>query len=297
MYGSERLIVGPSHRRCESVQAVRGFASRPIWAYSRRSCSVGLWSAIRWMLVSVARAGEGGVGPVAGEGLWSADDERSVDGGALAGVAGDRVGVLDVVGEVVEVQPPMLAAIGLDLDGHAGSVVGGDRTEGAVVDVQAAVVSAGDDPVTDGPRAVLNPERLAGELATLAKSDSGGTIELFARFVVLGDQHDIRAGLFGTCVEPRVDRCFDGVTLGGVERDLLGFVLEVDLGIAVVQCRERLALGRITLAQHFAKLGAGVQAGQGSEPAAGLDAGQLAAVADGDHLDARLLGVSEDLRR
>jgi hypothetical protein len=63
-----------------------------------------------------------------------------------------------------------------------------------------------------------------------------------------------------------------------------------------VQCRERLTLGRITLAEHFAKLGARPFAGQASEPAAGLDASQLAAVADGDDLDARLLGVSEDLR-
>ncbi len=43
---------------------------------------------------------EGAVGPLAGELLGTADDDRVLDGRALAGVAGDRVGVLDVVGRI-----------------------------------------------------------------------------------------------------------------------------------------------------------------------------------------------------
>jgi hypothetical protein len=170
------------------------------------------------ILVSGARTGEGGVG--AGEGLWSADDEGAVDGGALAGVAGDRVGELDMVGEVMEIQPSVLAVVGPDPNGHARSVVGGDRPQGAVVDVQTAVVAASDDSVTDGPGAVLNPEGRPGEFTALPQPDAGGTVEPLAGLVITGNHHDIRAGLFGTCVQPRVDDGFDGVTFGGVERDL-----------------------------------------------------------------------------
>ena len=67
--------------------------------------------------------------------------------------------------------------------------------------------------------------------------------------------------MLGRCVEPRVNDRFDGITLGRVEHDLLGVVLEVDLGAAIVQCRERLALAWITLAEDFAKLRAGLLAG------------------------------------
>jgi hypothetical protein len=47
-----------------------------------------------------ARARERGVGPLARELLGTSDDDRGVDGRALAGVAGDRVGVLEMVEDV-----------------------------------------------------------------------------------------------------------------------------------------------------------------------------------------------------
>jgi hypothetical protein len=56
---------------------------------------------------SLAGTREGGIGPFAGELFGAPDDERVLDGGALAG---DRAGVLDVVCELVEVQPAVLAA-------------------------------------------------------------------------------------------------------------------------------------------------------------------------------------------
>jgi hypothetical protein len=72
-----------------------------------------------------------------------------IDGGALAGVAGDGVGVVDVTGEVVEVKAAVFAVVGLYLDSHAASVIARDCRERAVVDVEAAVVAADDDPVAN----------------------------------------------------------------------------------------------------------------------------------------------------
>ena len=106
MCGSERLVVGPSHRARERLEAVRRFAARLIGCVFAPVVFGGSGVGDEVDAGVGACTGEGGVGPVAGESLGTADDEGSVDGGALAGVAGDRVGVLDVVGEVVEVQPP-----------------------------------------------------------------------------------------------------------------------------------------------------------------------------------------------
>ena len=54
-----------------------------------------------------AGAREGGVGSLAGELLGAADDDGGFDGRALAGVAGDGVGVLQVAGHVVRLQGPL----------------------------------------------------------------------------------------------------------------------------------------------------------------------------------------------
>jgi hypothetical protein len=167
MCGSERLIIRPPHSACESVEAVRGFASQLI---RRVFATVVLGESIvgdEMDVGSGARTGECGVRPVSGEGLWSADDERAVDGGALAGVAGDRVGELDVVSEVMEVQPPALAGVGLDLNGHARSVVGGDRTQGPVVDVQPTSLRRVMIRSPTVQERYLNPEGLAGEFTAL----------------------------------------------------------------------------------------------------------------------------------
>ncbi len=56
------------------------------------------------------------------------------------------------------------------------------------------------------------------------------------------------------------------------------------------------ALGRVSLAHDLQQLRSSVIVGQGGEPAAGLDARELAGVADGDDLRARLLSVLEQAR-
>jgi len=47
-----------------------------------------------------------------------------------------------------------------------------------------------------------------------------------------------------------VDHGAERVVFGGVDRDLVGLVVEVGLGVAVVERFERVALGGIVLAEH-----------------------------------------------
>jgi len=101
MRSGERLIIGPSHRACESLEAVRGFAARPIRCVFAAVVFGGPVVGDEVDAGVRARTRECRVRPVAGESLRTTNDECSVDGSALAGVAGDRVGMLDVVGEVV----------------------------------------------------------------------------------------------------------------------------------------------------------------------------------------------------
>ncbi len=88
MCGSERLVIGPPHRACERLEAVRRFAARLIGCVFAPVVFGGSGVGDEVDAGVGACAGEGGVGPVAGEGLGSADDERAVYGGTLAGVAG-----------------------------------------------------------------------------------------------------------------------------------------------------------------------------------------------------------------
>ena len=82
-----------------------------------------------------AGAGEGGVGPFAREFGGSPDDDRRGDGRALRAVAGEGVGVLEMLGGVAGVQDALVAGIGGEAEG-AGVVVDlGDGGQGAVVDV------------------------------------------------------------------------------------------------------------------------------------------------------------------
>jgi len=87
MRGGKRIIVGPPYGAHERLKAVRRFATRPIWCVL---AAVVFGRSVVGDEVDAgvgARTGQGGVGPVAGEGLGTTDDERSVDGGALAPIS------------------------------------------------------------------------------------------------------------------------------------------------------------------------------------------------------------------
>lgn len=88
---------------------------------------------------------------------WSSGRVRTIascDGGALEGVGGEGVGVLDVAGVEVGARDAQAAAVvGARLEALEGGVGVGDGGAGAVVEVEGAVVAAADDAVAALERA------------------------------------------------------------------------------------------------------------------------------------------------
>lgn len=121
------------------------------------------------MRVFISSAGECGVRPFVGELKRSADYGGPLQGGALGAVAGERVGVFEVLGCVAGVQQAALARVGAGGQ-CAGAVVDvGDGDEGAIVDLPVAVVAAGDD----AEFLVGDDHQLRGELARADEDFSG----------------------------------------------------------------------------------------------------------------------------
>jgi TrkA family protein len=80
-----------------------------------------------------SRARERGVGPVAGEVLGSSDDAGPLDGGAMDGVRGQRVGVLEMLGHIPGIEPALGAGVGAHKAVLLGRVDGDHRAGHAVV--------------------------------------------------------------------------------------------------------------------------------------------------------------------
>ena len=76
------------------------------------------------------------------------NDARPLDGGALDGVRGQRVGVLKMLGHIPGIEPPSGAGVGEHKDVLLGLVEGDHRAAHAVVDRPLAIVATRDDPVT-----------------------------------------------------------------------------------------------------------------------------------------------------
>lgn len=87
------------------------------------------------------------VAPLTERSLLGEEDERALDGCALCGVAGERVGVVEVLGGVAEGKQPERACVGpeRELRGHEL----GDGSAGAVADAEREVVAATEDAVAD----------------------------------------------------------------------------------------------------------------------------------------------------
>ncbi len=116
----KRLCLTAAHRAGEGLERICWFSRRRLrrvrgpLGVSRRG--VGHEFDVRL----AAGAGERGVSPLAGEVLRAADHDGCFNGGALAGVAGDGVGVLQVLGDVGR-REGLLAAVGAaDDDALAG---------------------------------------------------------------------------------------------------------------------------------------------------------------------------------
>ncbi len=157
----ETLAVAVSHRLGECLEYGGGFPHR--WRRhvfgAFRDCGSVVGDQMDGGFV--AGSGEDGVRPLLGELFWAPDDDRGFYGRALAGVAGDRVGVFQVLADAGAIKDPLLAGVGPDHDPVCDEV--GDGRGGAVVDVDTAVVASGDHPIPDRPIATTDPHPIIGE--------------------------------------------------------------------------------------------------------------------------------------
>ena len=115
------------------------------------------------------------------------DDDRRLDGPALHPVAGQRVGVLDVLRDVAGRQLADEAAVGFDHD-----PIGVDVADGAaraVVDVERPVVAAADHPVADRDLDRAVGALLAERARFRAAARVRRWLRAFAGVVVAGDHH------------------------------------------------------------------------------------------------------------
>jgi hypothetical protein len=113
----------------------------------------------------VARAAEGGVGPLARELGGATDDGGPVHRRALGAVAGECVRELQVVGDVGGIEGAKLAAVRLDCEAETDEVDCDDGAERAVVDVANSVIASRDDTVAGPKLAIADPERVGAEVA------------------------------------------------------------------------------------------------------------------------------------
>ena len=112
-------------------------------------------------------AGARHVTPLAETAFVAEEEEGVVDGCALGGVAGEGVGVVEVLGCVEGVDVFELACVGPQREGLGGGIQVDDRAARAIADAAAGVVSPADGAIPDiGARAgrVEGPRVRVGRL-------------------------------------------------------------------------------------------------------------------------------------
>jgi hypothetical protein len=171
-------------------------------AISARSSSLGVEEEqLGWF----SRARERGVGPVAGEVLGASDDARPLHGGALDGVRGQHVGVLEMLGHVRSIEPPSGAPVGAHEHVLLGRVDGDHRAAHAVVDRALAIVATRDDAVTHGELVATDVDVLAQPTVAL-ELGADVRVEALAALVVTHDQHRLPPWARGLPRTPCGDR-------------------------------------------------------------------------------------------
>jgi hypothetical protein len=129
-----------------------------------------------------------------------------------------------------------------------------------------------DHAIPDRPVAIPDSHSVCGEFATGQQPFPRGRIQPIAGGVVACDQRHAGHAVLGAQSGPLVGHGVERVVLGGVDGDGLSPVVEVAVGVAVVERSQRSSLGRVALADDLAQLGSRVGAGECGEPAACLDA-------------------------
>ena len=114
-----------------------------------------------------SRARERGVGPVAREVLRATDDARPLHGGALDGVRGQHVGVLQMLSHIGGIKAALGAGVGAHEHVLLGRVDRDDRGAHAVIDRPLTVVATRDDAIPHGELVASDVDALAEPVVAL----------------------------------------------------------------------------------------------------------------------------------
>ena len=242
-----------------------------------------------------AGAGEGDVAPFLQACFAGAEDEGALDGEALGGVAGERVGVADVAGlEVAAAEFDGRAAVGGDGERPPFEVDVLDGSAGAVLDAENVGVAEADDAVAGGELAVRDGEPVVAEAAVGVHERAGELVEVGDVAPAEGE-HDVAGEVVAGVLPPvgeqagaRRDRA-----LGDDEPLALLGVGEVVAADAGADARERVAFELVALAAVLGQHDGAVALDDAGEEPARADGGELVRVADQDRLPVRLLDEVE----
>jgi hypothetical protein len=200
----EVLIVSHPHPPRHPREHVRARAGRPITVGSQVGAgTVAAIDVCDEQPRLAPRSRQRAVAPARGQGLGRRDHERPLNGAALHPVAGEAVGVLDMVGHVPGRELAHDPAVGLQH--HPSRVDVADGPARPVIDADRSVVVAADDPITDRHRhPTIRP--LLAQLAGVGAMSPRRVVQPRARLVIAGDHHRLPGAVFGRCRDPLRDR-------------------------------------------------------------------------------------------
>lgn len=200
-----------------------------------------------------SRAATGDVSPFPEGAVVVEEDEGTLDGGPLSGVAGEGVAVLEVVGRVGERYEASRTFVGAKRERSLVEI--DDRRARAVVDAEAMVVLATENAVADAELALPELEGLAAEAAGADQQRPGCFVEVGDVVALIGEHHGASQVVLGD-LPPVFEHSLlgEGRAVGELETSGPRGVREVGVGIASAQPRERLPFGEVALTAFSARL-------------------------------------------
>ena len=113
------------------------------------------------------------------------------------------------------------------------------------------MVASRDDAVAGRVFGVGDADAVLGEEAVALEAFPGGVVELRARLVIAGDHDRPLRSVTSSCGVPLINECVHRVRFVVVNRDAVAPVLEVGIGVTVVQRFQCGAFCRIALADDL----------------------------------------------
>lgn len=182
---------------------------------------------------TLARTREGRVGPLAREVRGTTYDSGPFDRRAVRAVAGERVGVVEVFGDVSGIEDSLVTRVGDDLDGAAAWIDAADQAEGSILDAAVAVVATSDDAVSNGELLVPDGYPGACEAPVTNEQLPRAMVEGRSRVVVAGEHHGAgQPGLLLGLV-PVGEEFVERVGLSLVDVEFCSLLLELDVLVRV----------------------------------------------------------------